>query len=279
VNGVRLHYVIGGQGQPLILLSGWPQTWWAFHKIMPDLAKHYRVVAVDIRGQGSSSKPDSGYDKKTMAADILALVQTLGFQRVDIVGHDIGSMVAYSFAANHPDATARIVMIEAPHPFDAFTRISALPQPGDYDLTNPNHGMHLWWFAFNQVPGLPEKLLSGRTDILLDWVFDYINRTPGAIAPFDRAVYKAAARKPGAIKAENGWYQAVGQDIQDLDTYPKLAAPVLGIGGISTPFLKAFLDRYAPNATMIEFGGTGHWIAEERPAQTTAAILEFLHQP
>ncbi|WP_343714362.1 alpha/beta hydrolase [Inquilinus sp.] len=97
--------------------------------------------------------------------------------------------------------------------------------------------------------------------------------------PFDRAVYKAAAREPGAITAEHRWYQTVGQDIQDLDTYPKPAAPVLGIGGISTPFLKACLDRYARNATMIEFEGTGHWIAEERPAQTTAAILEFLRQP
>jgi pimeloyl-ACP methyl ester carboxylesterase len=104
------------------------------------------------------------------------------------------------------------------------------------------------------------------------------SRSP-LIALFDRAVYRAAAQGPGAIRAGNGWYQTVGQDIQDLEAYPKRSVPVLGISGISIPFLKAFLDRYAQHATMIEFKATGHWIPEERPAETAAAILEFLGQP
>lgn len=118
-----------------------------------------------------------------------------------------------------------------------------------------------------------------RDGILLDWTYDYLNRTPGSIAPFDRPIYRAAAQGPGAIRAGNGWYQTVGQDIHDLEAYPKLPVPVLGTSGISTPFLKAFLDRYAQHATMIEFQATGHWIPEERPAETTAAILVFLREP
>ena len=105
VNGVRLHYVIGGQGEPLILLPGWPETWWEFHKIMPQLAKTHRVIAVDLRGMGGSDKPRGGYDKKTMAADIQALASALRYDRVDIAGHDIGAMVAYAFAANYPAQT------------------------------------------------------------------------------------------------------------------------------------------------------------------------------
>ncbi|WP_261540174.1 alpha/beta fold hydrolase [Burkholderia multivorans] len=275
VNGVRLHYVIGGKGYPLVLLSGWPQTWWSYHKIMPELATDHRVIVVDIRGQGGSSKPASGYDKKTMAADILALVHQLGFSKVDIAGHDIGAMVAYSYAANYPEYTRRLALLDVPHPFEAFEKISVIPQPGDYELSNPNHGLHPWWFAFNQVPGLPEKLLAGRTGILLDWMYDYLNRTPGAISVFDRAVYKAAAAEPGAIRAENGWYQTFAQDIADLKTYGKLQVPVLGIGGISYPYLKLFLDEYTINPQLVQFNGAGHWIAEERPTETIDALMHF----
>ena len=103
MNSVRLHYVAGGEGSPVLLLPGWPETWWSYHKIMPELARSHRVVVVDLRGMGQSDKPEGGYDKKTMAGDIAALVRELGFETVDVVGHDIGSMVAYSFAANHPE--------------------------------------------------------------------------------------------------------------------------------------------------------------------------------
>src|SRR5882762_6302115 len=105
VNGTRIHYVEGGKGTPVLLRPGWPQTWWEFHKIMPELAKQHRVIAVDLRGMGGSAKPGLGYDKKNMAKDIHELTQALGCKQVNIAGHDIGAMVAYSFAANYPDAT------------------------------------------------------------------------------------------------------------------------------------------------------------------------------
>jgi pimeloyl-ACP methyl ester carboxylesterase len=103
VNGVRLHYVEDGEGDPVVLLPGWPRTWWEFHKIMPKLAVTHRVIAVDLRGMGESAKPEGGYDKKTMAADIAALLHELGHDRADVVGSDIGAMVAFSLAANHPE--------------------------------------------------------------------------------------------------------------------------------------------------------------------------------
>lgn len=276
VNGVKLHYVTGGKGEPLVLLGGWPETWWEYHKIMPELAAHYQVIAIDIRGQGGSSKPASGYDKKTMARDIYSLVNQLGYSHINIVGHDIGAMVAYSFAANYPDYTKRVALLDVPHPFEAFRKFPLLPQKNDYQINDPNHGLHFWWFAFNQVPDLPEKLLEGRTDILVDWVYDYLNKTPGAISSFDRSVYKLAAAQPDAIRAGNGWYQSMQQDIDDLKTYKKLQTPILGIGGISAPLLSAFLKEYARNYKFIEFKGAGHWIAEERPRETIKALLDFL---
>ena len=116
VNGTRIHYVEGGKGTPVLLLPGWPQTWWEFHKIMPELAKRHRVIAVDLRGMGGSAKPGLGYDKKNMAKDIHELTQALGYKQVNIAGHDIGAMVAYSFAANYPDATLKICLIDVAQP-------------------------------------------------------------------------------------------------------------------------------------------------------------------
>jgi pimeloyl-ACP methyl ester carboxylesterase len=103
VNGVLLHYVEGGSGEPLLLLPGWPETWWSYHKVMPELARHFHVISVDIRGMGSSSKPDSGCDEKTMAADVAALVDHVGYSKVNVAGHDIAAMLAFAFAAQLHD--------------------------------------------------------------------------------------------------------------------------------------------------------------------------------
>ena len=130
VNGTHIHYVEGGKGTPVLLLPGWPQTWWEFHKIMPELAKRHRVIAVDLRGMGGSAKPGLGYDKKNMAKDIHELTQALGYKQVNIAGHDIGAMVAYSFAANYPDATLKISLIDVAHPEESLYTLSLLPPPG-----------------------------------------------------------------------------------------------------------------------------------------------------
>ena len=133
VNDLRIHIVRGGRGSPVALLPGWPQTWWSFHKIMPELAAAHEVIAVDLRGMGSSDTPSRGYDKKTMAGDIAALVQKLGFKKVDVVGHDIGSMVAFSFGANHPELTRRIVMIDVAHPDSGLATWPLLHAVGTFE--------------------------------------------------------------------------------------------------------------------------------------------------
>lgn len=130
VNGVRLHHVAGGRGNLVLLLPGWPQTWWAFRKILPELAEGHRVVAVDLRGMGRSDKPPGGYDKKAMAADIAALIAALGYETADVVGHDIGAMVAFSLAANHREAVRRLVMLDVAHPSERYSRLPLLPGVG-----------------------------------------------------------------------------------------------------------------------------------------------------
>lgn len=127
VNGVRLHYVEGGTGMPLVCLPGWPQTWYSYQPVALELAKTYRVLIVDIRGMGSSAKPQSGYDKKTMAADIAALLQQLGLTNVHMMGHDIGGMVAMSFAFNYPQFTQKLIVLDGSHPSEGMMQMSLIP--------------------------------------------------------------------------------------------------------------------------------------------------------
>ena len=174
VNGVKLHYVTAGTGKPLILLPGWPETWWSYRKMMPILAKSYKVIVVDIRGMGGSDKPQSGYDKKTIATDIYELIHQLGYQQVFMAGHDIGSMVAFSFAVNYPDATLKLVMLDIPHPDESWLSIPMIPAAGKItDKIDEDHA-YQWWFAFHQVKGMPEELMLGRVHIEHDWIFHYL---------------------------------------------------------------------------------------------------------
>ena len=131
VNGTRLHYVTGGEGAPLVLLPGWPMTWWSFHQVMPTLAQKHQVIAIELRGQGGSAKPADGYDKKTMARDVHELVRQLGHDKVDVVGHDIGAMVAFSLAANHPDTVGKAVLLDVAHPYDGYYDRPLVPRPGE----------------------------------------------------------------------------------------------------------------------------------------------------
>jgi pimeloyl-ACP methyl ester carboxylesterase len=268
VNGTRLHYVSGGKGSPLILLGGWPQTWWQFHKIMPALAEHYRVIVVDIRGMNLSGKPASGYDKKTMARDIYELTKKLGYAQVDIAGHDIGAMVAHSFAANYPHAIRKLALLDVPHPDESLYELTLLPRPGQF---------HLWWFAFNQVAQLPEQLLAGRFRPLVDHLCGLMLVDPRAISERDRAIYANAYSSPDAIRASNGWYQTFGQDIIDLKTYPRLTLPVLGLASdTSYDYLAVPLRRQAVDVRLERITGSGHYLAEEQPDAVVGHLRKFL---
>ncbi|MYN05730.1 alpha/beta fold hydrolase [Pseudoduganella aquatica] len=276
VNGTRLHYVEGGKGETLVLLPGWPQTWWAFHKIMPELSKHYRVIALDLRGMGGSAKPEGGYDKKNMAKDVLELLKQKGIEKAHIAGHDIGAQVAWSYAANFPQATGKLVMMDVPHPDQGLYSWPILPGVGTFNEKIDERAPFAWWFAFHQVKGLPEKLLAGRVHLEQEWFFTYLLKDEAALSPKDRAIYASAYNSADAIRAGNAWYQAFPQDIVDEKEYKKLEMPVLGIAGPGYGWLSSTLAAKASNARTIRLENSGHFVQEEAPADTTRHMIEFL---
>ncbi|MBN9385908.1 MAG: alpha/beta hydrolase [Chitinophagaceae bacterium] len=270
LNGVKLHYVEGGEGEPLVLIPGWPETWWAYHKVMPLISSKYRVIVVDLRGMGSSEKPPDGYDKKNMAKDIYELIQKLNYEKIHICGHDIGAHVAFSFAANYPGATSKLIVLDTPHPDESMYQLPMLPIPG---LNYP----YPWWLAFNQVKELPEVLLTGRMNLVIDWVFNALLNNPSNINEFDKAVYSLAYDNPESIRSSNAWYQTFAQDIQDIKTYKKIDAPVMGIACSSNyEMLKAFLTKFATNIGMEKIEDSGHFLLAEKPQEVAKLIMAFL---
>ena len=265
VNGIHLHYVTGGSGSPIILLPGWPETWWAYHKVMPELSKTHRVFSVDLRGMGASDKPVGGYDKKTMAEDISGLITQLGYSDTYVVGHDIGAMVAFSLAENHPNQVRKLMMLDTSHPSPAYASLPLLPFGDTFGDRADDVHPYFWWFAFHQVKGLPEQLLEGRAGLEQDWFFHYMLKNDASIDTTDRAVYAAAYSSRDAIRASDAWYQAFNKDIADFEGYGELTMPVLGVAGPAFPRLKALLDAKAPGSATIRIEGTGHFIAEEKP--------------
>ncbi|OJV52171.1 MAG: alpha/beta hydrolase [Bacteroidetes bacterium 43-16] len=269
VNGTTLHYVSGGTGEPLVLVPGYPETWWAYHKVMPLLASKYRVIVVEMRGMGSSAKPADGYEKKNMAKDVYELVQMLGLEKVYIGGHDIGAHVAFSFAANYPATTAKLMVLDTPHPDEGMYHLPMLPIPG------ANH-LYPWWLAFNQVKELPEQLLEGRMEIVIAWLFEHLIENKESITAFDKAVYAAAYNSKDAIRASNGWYQAFPQDIADSKTYRKLNMPVMGIGGSGYEMLAMSLPASTSDLQLRKVAASGHFILTEQAEQTAQFMMEFL---
>ncbi|MDN3594642.1 alpha/beta fold hydrolase [Zunongwangia endophytica] len=278
VNNIQLHYVAGGTGQPLICLPGWPQTWYSFHKVIPELAKKYTVIAVDIRGMGSSDKPINGYDKKTMAKDIFELINKLGIQKAHVLGHDIGGMVASSFAFNYPQAVDKLILMDGAHPSEAMREMSLLPMPGTFGDKINDKTPFLWWMAFNQVKELPEQLLEGRFRYLLDWLFSYVMLDDAKMSDFDREVAAYHYNRPENIRASNAWYQAFEQDIKDMNTYDTLQMPVLGMASESSyEFMKQGLPYIAKNVKVIKVEGSGHYFNEENPQAVIDSLLHFLN--
>nr|WP_262904651.1 alpha/beta hydrolase [Hymenobacter lucidus] len=278
VNGVRLHYVEGGSGPALVCLPGWPQTWYSYHPIAAELARHHWVIIVDIRGMGSSEKPAAGYDKKTMARDIYELLRHLGVEKASFLGHDIGGMVASSFGFNYPESTEKLILADGAHPNEGMRQMPLLPAPGAFTDKMNGQQPYVWWMAFNQVKELPEQLLAGRFQYLLDYLFRYVMLDESRMAAFDRAVYAAVYNQPENIRAANAWYQALEHDIADASTYGRLPMPVLGIGScVSYSYLQMSLPYMAENVEVVGILDSGHYMFEEKPAQVLAAVLGFLH--
>ena len=268
VNGIQMHYVIGGQGDPVVLLHGWPETWYAWHKVMPDLAKNYTVIAPDLRGLGDSSKPPTGYDGKTVAEDIHQLVTQLGFNTIFLVGHDIAAWVVYPYAAAHPTEVEKLVVMEVPPP-GFFPPEVPLP----------------WWLYFHQTPDLPEALVQGKEMEYLSWFYRNLAYNPAAITQEDINEYVSHYSAPGGMRAGFEYYRAFPQDAIQNQNYSQtnLTMPVLALGagyiplfgGISNPIAVLGMQQLAENVQGIIVPNSGHFIAEEQPQFVINQLSNF----
>ena len=269
VNGIQLHYVMGGKGDPVVLLHGWPETWYSWHRVMPALAKNYTVIAPDLRGLGDSSKPPTGYDGKTVAEDIHQLVGKLGFKTIFLVGHDIGTFIVYSYAAAHPSEVKALAVMEA-------------PIPGFLPPVRPA----LWWVPFHQTPDVPEALVQGKEMLYLSWFYHNLANNPAAITQEDINEYVSHYSAPGGMRAGFEYYRAIPQDaIQNMNySKTKLTMPVLGLGGgytpafggnVTMPSVVYGMKILAQNVTGIIVPNSGHWIPEEQPEFLTDQLLKL----
>ncbi|GAA1360806.1 alpha/beta fold hydrolase [Streptomyces beijiangensis] len=272
--GLRLHYVTAGDGErTVVLLHGFPQTWWEWHRVITPLVEAgFRVVAPDYRGAGHSWKPADGYDKETVARDIHRLLRDhLGIEGpLVVVGHDIGLMVAYAFAQAYRDEVSHLVVMDAPLPgTEVFDRLRSDPR--------------VWHFAFHGARDVAEMLVAGRERQYLQTFFNVRNSDPSAIGPADLDIYTEAYSAPGAMRAGFELYRAFDQDAEDnrtaLKRNGKLTVPVLALGGaVSTSgsLLGEMMHEVAEDVTAQIVPGTAHWIAEENPQALLVALLDFL---
>ena len=272
VGRVRLHYVTCGSGTPVVLLHGWPQTWYEWRLLMPLLADRYQLIAPDLRGLGDSSRPSAGYDKKTVAHDIwLLLREQLGHARFAVVGHDWGSAVAVRLATDHADAVTHLALLD-------------VPVLGDRP---PEEGGRLgdrWHHQFHQVPDLPEALTAGRERTYLEFFFKNGCDTAGVFTEEVVSEYVRAYAQPGAMRAGFNLYRALAQDVADnqlvFGTGFKLPMPTLGLGGGGSRgrgnIVVASLRRVALQVEGGSVADCGHFIPEEQPQQLAVRLRDFL---
>jgi pimeloyl-ACP methyl ester carboxylesterase len=272
VGRVRLHYVEMGAGMPVLLVHGWPQTWYEWRLVMPMLAKGYRLIAPDLRGLGDSARPSTGYDKKTIAHDLWQLMhEHLGLARFAVVGHDWGSAVAARLAIDHPEAVTHLVLLD-------------VPVLGDRP---PEEGGRLgdrWHHQFHQVPDLPEALTSGRERTYLEFFFKNGCDVAGVFTAEVIDEYTRAYAQPGAMRAGFNLYRALPQDVADnqatFSSGFKLPMPTLGLGGGGSRGRGNIVVASLRRVALIVEGGSvpecGHFIPEERPEWLAKRLREFL---
>jgi len=266
VNGVRLHYLAAGKGEPIVLLHGYAQNSHMWRPLMAQLAETNTVIAPDLRGFGQSGKPPAGYDKKTLAQDIHALCQSLGLERIRLAGHDIGLMVAYAYAAQFPAEVERIVLM------DAF-----LPGVGDWSKVWLLRD--LWHFHF--YGETPLKLVKGRERIYFEHFWNGFAANPKkSVSERDRRFYAKSYAKPGAMAAGFEVFRAFEQDGKDFAKFAetKLTMPMLVLSGEKAggQFLIDQGRMVDDNVEGVLVKGSGHWLVDEAPDQVLPKLKEFL---
>lgn len=272
-NGIRQHVVIGGEGPPLLLVHGWPENWYAWRYVMPELAKSYTVIAVDQRGIGLTEKVRTGYDTATLARDLAALMTKLGYQRFAVVGHDTGMVISYALAADFRDRVARLAVAEVPGP----PTLKGSPPA----FIDDAHNEKLWHISFNRVKDdLVLDMVSSNADAYYRYEYDIQG---GGTTPPEKAIryyIDLYTENRAALRASFGFYRA--WDTTTAQNGNRQAAPlsipVLGIGGVNSwgPAVGGAMHGFATDVQTAVIPGAGHWVAEQAPEALLATLVPFL---
>lgn len=268
VNGIRLHYVTAGTGDPVVLLHGWPQTWHEWRRVIPALAAKFTVVAPDLRGFGDSDKPAGGYDKRTVAEDVYRLVQHLGLGPVNLVGHDLGMMVAYAYASAHPDEVRKLVLAEA-----------GLPGLGLEELFDTAKYPQFWHFGFFSAPNVAESLIAGRERPFVSHFIRMQSYDPTGVSEEDLDEYARRLAAPGALRGGFEHYRAFPVDAGHNREHARtrLPMPVLTMGGALSigDLLEKAIKPLARHVRGVVIERSGHYLAEEQPDVVAGELLKF----
>ena len=274
----RIHHAAAGAdphtSPPVVLLHGWPETWYEWRHVMPAIAERHPVIAPDLRGLGDSSRPADGYDKRTVSEDIFRLLSGhLGLDRWHLVGHDWGGPTAFALAAQHPESVLSLTVIDVVIPGDG----------GEF-----SQGGRRWHHAFHRTPELPEALVGGRERTYLGWFYRAYSARPEAIDAGAVEEYLRTYTDPEALRAGFAYYRNLPRDMADnealLATGFRLPMPVLAIGGGRTDAfgrageVEASMRRVATDVRGLIAEESGHFVPEEDPELTARAILEHVER-
>lgn len=269
INGARIHYVTAGDsGSPLLLVHGFPETWWAFHEVIPLLAHDHRVVAVDLRGFGDSSTADDGHDSATAAEDLHGLIEHLGWGPVHVTAQDVSGGAVFRLITAHPQDVLSLTAIE--------TGLAGFGLEGLADVTRGGS----WHIGALTADGIPELLFAGRERELLGrWAFPSMTAVAGSVTDADVDEFARTYARPGGWRGAVGLYRSMlaeGDDLRALAAARPLTVPVLAVGAGGGPFTSATLGQVtAGDVTAVQLEGVGHYAALEAPEALAAAILDF----
>ena len=266
IGEIDIHYVRMGSGTPLVLLHGWPQTWYAWRHIIPTLAKYYTVIAPDLRGLGDSSRSTSGFDKHTLAEDIYQLITHLGFEHILLVGHDWGGSTAYAYATAYRESVRRLVIVESLVPSGNPERDAAF-------------GPQIWFAQFHSLANLPEALVTGRERIYLSWFYENFSGMKGAITQEDVDEYLRTYSDPKALRAGFELFRTLPTDLKHnaASSQVPLRLPILALGGEKSMGIKTCeaLKVLATDVRGSIIENCGHFVPEEYPDLLANYILNF----
>lgn len=276
VEGTRLHYVIGGkeEGETVVLLAGYPQSGFAWRKVMPLLAQRYRVIVPDLPGQGDSDRPQDGYDTQSLATALHTLLGKLDARRYHLAAHDVGAWVAYPYAALFGDEVSKLALLDAGIP--GITLPEALP-------VAPERAWRTWHFAFHAIADLPELLIAGKERAYLDWFLRRKTANPQTFTDADIDEYLRVFTKEGGLRAGLAYYRAAdvsARQNRELSTRGKLRMPVLALSADqgSIADMAGPLRDYAEEVRGATIAHCGHFLPEEQPAAVGEALLRFFGQ-